>query len=138
MYSGSERNAGLLYIILLQVQILQHVQMVQHGDELLHIIFAEFFQDRVDLRFDSGELDAADLTDLGSCIAAGHHRKDIQFGLCQLRDNLNAVEQAVLLLFDALKFVTDFAGDRRTDRRAVQISARTQPISSSGAEFFRT
>ena len=32
MYSGSERNAGLLYIILLQVQILQHVQMVQHGD----------------------------------------------------------------------------------------------------------
>lgn len=54
------------------MQVLKHMQMIQHGDEFLHIVFAKLFQDRVDLGFYGGEFHTANLADLGSRVTAGH------------------------------------------------------------------
>ena len=46
------------------MKIVQDMQVVQHRNELLHVVFAELFQNGVDLGFYRGELNTADLTDL--------------------------------------------------------------------------
>ena len=46
------------------MKIFQDMQVVQHRNELLHVVFAELFQNGMDLGFYRGELNTADLTDL--------------------------------------------------------------------------
>lgn len=104
------------------MEIIINFEVIHKLNHLSHGIQVEFLKNIMDMSLQGGHLHAAHGTDFRAFIALTKKIQNIDFGLCQLSDQHEIIQEAVFTLFDTLEFPADFLRNHRSDRGTARIS----------------